>query len=85
MNRQMNHKTTIIEVIGHECSQRDRRVYSQGESRLAAFEGRAKGIGEINAPFIYSCATFHWFSNACHTGYTKCIKFELKFSIILQE
>ena len=85
MHRQMNHKTTIIEVIGHECSQRDRRVYSQGESRLAAFEGRAKGIGEINAPFIYSCATFHWFSNACHTGYTKCIKFELKFSIILQE
>ena len=57
MHRQMNHKTTIIEVIGHECSQRDRRVYSQRESRLAAFEGMAKGIREINAPFIYSCAT----------------------------
>ena len=66
MHRQMNHKTTIIEVIGHECSQGDRRVYSQRESRLSAFEGKA--------PFIYSCATFYWFSNACHTGYTTCIK-----------
>ena len=47
MHRQMNHKTTIIEVIGHGCSQRDRRVYSQRESRLAAFEGKAKGIREI--------------------------------------
>ena len=72
--KKMNHKTTIIEVIGHECSQRDRRVYSQRESQPSAFEGKGGRIGEINAPFIYSCATFYWFSNACHTGYTTCIK-----------
>ena len=47
----------------------------QRESRLADVKGRV-GEGEI----IYSCATFHCFSGACHTGSTTCIKFELKFS-----
>jgi len=28
MHREMYHKTTIIEGIGHECSQRDRGVAS---------------------------------------------------------
>ena len=87
MHKQMNHKTTIIEVIGHECSQRDRQGYVASvtggcSQRKPRMKGRVGELGKLTHP---SWATFHSFSNACHTGYTTCIKFVLKFSTILQE
>ena len=85
MHRQMNHKTTIIEVIGHECSQRDRRVYSQRESRLSAFEGKAGGIGEINAPFLHIFLRHFLLVFKCLSHRLYDMHKELKFSIIVQE
>ena len=51
----MNKKKTIIEVIGHECSQRDRQVYVASvtggcSQRKPRMKGRVGELGKLTHP-----------------------------------